>query len=144
MHRALYLFDQNKSQDQYKEVQDNKLPLYTCTLTFSPPPRFSEAFISVLKERGDRHYGRDKQQHTHHEPLLPMDCCSVQSVPCGGGGCCWMSNYIRYENYAHVAVCGRLGSLIEWSVLQLVLFCLHTKTILGLTVPTVSVCFFLP
>ena len=38
----------------------SKLPLYTSTLTLSPPPRFNEAFILVLKDRGDRQYGRDK------------------------------------------------------------------------------------
>ena len=53
--------------------------------TLSPPPRFSEAFILVLKDRGDHHYGREKQQHTYHEPLLSFASHTEQSAPCGGG-----------------------------------------------------------
>ena len=82
----------------------SKLPLYTSTLTLSPPPRFNEAFILVLKERSGRHYGRDKQQHAQQhtqQHIVNHHCLSdysvVQLIVHVGAGCCWMSNNIRYE-----------------------------------------------
>ena len=42
----------------------------TCTLALSPPPCSGEAFILVLKDRSDRQYGREKQQHAHRELAL--------------------------------------------------------------------------